>query len=64
MLVGLVLNAWLGWWWADPAAALVLAGLAVREGRSAWRGDLCCATPAPAGSERRDSGCGDGCCSP
>ncbi len=64
VLVGLLLNAWLGWWWADPAAALVLAGLAVREGRSAWRGDLCCATPAPAGSERRDPGCGDGCCGP
>ena len=40
VLVGLVLNASLGWWWADPAAALVLAVLAVREGRNAWRGDL------------------------
>jgi divalent metal cation (Fe/Co/Zn/Cd) transporter len=31
-LAGTGLNAWLGWWWADPAAALVIAGLAVREG--------------------------------
>jgi divalent metal cation (Fe/Co/Zn/Cd) transporter len=31
-LIGIGLNAWLGWWWADPAAALVIAGLAVREG--------------------------------
>ena len=31
-LLGVGLNAWLGWWWADPAAALVIAALAVREG--------------------------------
>lgn len=42
LLVGLVLNAWLGWSWADPIAALVIAGVAVREGREAWRGDACC----------------------
>ena len=35
-LAGLGLNAWLGWWWADPAAALVIAALAVREGLEAW----------------------------
>ena len=35
-LTGLGLNAWLGWWWADPAAALVIAALAVREGIEAW----------------------------
>ncbi|WP_062522515.1 cation diffusion facilitator family transporter [Demequina silvatica] len=44
LLVGLVLNASLGWWWADPLAALVIAGFAVREGREAWHGDGCCAT--------------------
>ncbi len=43
VLLGLVLNAALGWWWADPAAGLVLAALAVREGRNALRGDTCCA---------------------
>ena len=31
-LLGVGLNAWLGWWWADPAAALVIAALAVKEG--------------------------------
>jgi divalent metal cation (Fe/Co/Zn/Cd) transporter len=38
LLAGLVLNATLGWWWADPIAALGIAGLAVREGREAWEG--------------------------
>ena len=35
-LLGVGLNAWLGWWWADPAAALIIAALAVREGLEAW----------------------------
>ncbi|WP_082404252.1 cation transporter [Saccharothrix sp. NRRL B-16348] len=42
LLVGLVLNSTLGWWWADPLAALVIAAVAVKEGREAWRGDHCC----------------------
>ncbi len=42
LLAGLVANATLGWWWADPVAALVIAALAVREGREAWRGEVCC----------------------
>jgi divalent metal cation (Fe/Co/Zn/Cd) transporter len=42
LLIGLSANALGGWWWADPAAALVIAGVAVREGREAWRGDSCC----------------------
>ena len=42
LLVGLLLNALLGWSWADPLAALVIAAVAVREGRNAWRGDPCC----------------------
>lgn len=78
LLVGLVLNAWLGWWWADPLAALAIAGIAVREGRQTWRGEGCCAPGAsedhlvPAGAEEpgesgeagtRASGCGeDGGC--
>jgi divalent metal cation (Fe/Co/Zn/Cd) transporter len=40
-LVGLLLNAALGWWWADPVAALVVAVLAVKEGREAWEGHEC-----------------------
>ena len=42
LLIGLVLNAAFGWAWADPVAALVIAGFALREGREAWRGDPCC----------------------
>lgn len=43
LLAGLILNAALGWSWADPVAALVIAAVAVREGRQALRGDTCCA---------------------
>lgn len=42
LLAGLVLNASLGWSWADPVAGFVIAVVAVREGRQAWRGDACC----------------------
>lgn len=45
LLVGLALNSLLGWAWADPVAALVIAAVAVKEGREAWRGDTCCAVP-------------------
>jgi divalent metal cation (Fe/Co/Zn/Cd) transporter len=41
LLVGLGANALLGWWWADPLAALAIAVVAVREGRESWRGDSC-----------------------
>ncbi|MCU1412592.1 MAG: cobalt transporter [Rhodoglobus sp.] len=44
VLLGLALNSLFGWWWADSVAALVIVGLAVREGVEAWRGDTC-ATP-------------------
>lgn len=46
LLVGLLLNAVAGWWWADPVAALVIGAIAVREGVESWRGESC----------------GDGCC--
>jgi divalent metal cation (Fe/Co/Zn/Cd) transporter len=49
LLVGLAANSLLGWAWADPAAALVIAAVAVREGRDAWRGDACCAQGCDAG---------------
>jgi divalent metal cation (Fe/Co/Zn/Cd) transporter len=42
LLGGLVLNATLGWSWADPLAGLVIAGVAAREGVEAWRGEGCC----------------------
>lgn len=41
LLVGLGANAALGWWWADPLAALAIAGVAAREAREAWRGRAC-----------------------
>jgi divalent metal cation (Fe/Co/Zn/Cd) transporter len=43
LIVGLGLNAWLGWWWADPVAALVMAPLIAWEGLQALRGRTCCA---------------------
>nr|WP_230423908.1 cation transporter [Prauserella cavernicola] len=42
LLVGLLLNSLFGWAWADPIAALVIAAVAVKEGRDAWRGNHCC----------------------
>ena len=42
LLAGLLANALLGWWWADPAAALVIGGVAAYEGRASWRGEGCC----------------------
>jgi divalent metal cation (Fe/Co/Zn/Cd) transporter len=46
LLVGLGANALAGWWWADPLTALLIAAVAVKEGRESWRGE----------------GCADGCC--
>jgi divalent metal cation (Fe/Co/Zn/Cd) transporter len=44
VLVGLLGNALFGLWWLDPAAALVVAAVAVKEGRASWRGEGCCAS--------------------
>lgn len=44
LLVGLLANALFGWWWADPAAALLIGAVAIREGVETWRGDACCDT--------------------
>lgn len=41
LLAGLILNAAVGWWWADPIAAIGIAVLAAREGLEAWRGEMC-----------------------
>jgi divalent metal cation (Fe/Co/Zn/Cd) transporter len=66
LLAGLVLNATLGWGWADPLAGLVIAAVAVKEGAAAWRGDTCGC--GPAGLDRADGadlavrgGCADAC---
>ncbi|MFJ3103100.1 cation transporter [Streptomyces sp. NPDC086835] len=64
LLVGLVLNATLGWSWADPVAALAIAAIAVKEGRDAWQGKGCCATPVTAPLPDQDAdacGCRPGC---
>jgi divalent metal cation (Fe/Co/Zn/Cd) transporter len=44
LLAGLLANAVAGWWWADPAVALLIGGVALREARDAWRGNSrgCC----------------------
>jgi len=44
LLVGLALNAWLGWWWTDPLAGLAMVPLIAKEGVEALRGKTCCAT--------------------
>jgi divalent metal cation (Fe/Co/Zn/Cd) transporter len=44
VLVGLLGNALFGLWWLDPAAALVVAAVALKEGRQSWRGEGCCAS--------------------
>ncbi|MEU7857991.1 cation transporter [Nonomuraea sp. NPDC049141] len=67
LLVGLGLNSAFGWSWADPIAALVIAAVAVKEGREAWRGDTCCASPPRTAADppaRTDdtAACADGCC--
>ena len=51
-LVGLGLNAALGWWWGDPVAALGMTWFIAREGAEAWRGEECGCSGATAGAER------------
>ena len=63
LLVGLGANALFGLWWADPVTALLIAGVAVREGRESWRGESCCTAPVVAGGAE-DGCCDDDCCSP
>jgi divalent metal cation (Fe/Co/Zn/Cd) transporter len=58
VFIGLAGNALVGWWWLDPIAAMLIAGVAVREGLETWRGEGCCAVPeahAPSASH-------DDCC--
>ena len=57
LLAGLGIHSLFGWSWADPVAALVIAAVAVKEARAAWRGDSCC--PPPTGAAPKDI-----CCTP
>jgi divalent metal cation (Fe/Co/Zn/Cd) transporter len=59
VLIGLAANAAFGLWWLDPVAALVIAGVAVREGLETWRGEGCCAAPELSFNAEP---CDDGCC--
>lgn len=60
LLLGLVANSLLGWWWADPIAALVIAALAIREGVNAWQGKMCCSPAEVLFAGGRGSGQHDG----
>jgi len=62
LLAGLALNAAFGWWWADAVVGLVVAGLAVREGRAAWRGEACTCLPVVEDSAAPDCCSGGGGC--
>ena len=61
LLVGLLLNATLGWGWADPIAGLVISAVAVKEGIEAWKGEGCCAPTSVGHAEEDGCGCTDGC---
>jgi divalent metal cation (Fe/Co/Zn/Cd) transporter len=63
LLAGLAVNSVFGWSWADPIAALVIAAVAIKEGREAWRGDACCA-PNLLTATTGDAApaCDDDCC--
>jgi divalent metal cation (Fe/Co/Zn/Cd) transporter len=58
VFLGLAGNALFGWWWLDPIAALLIAGVAIKEGHATWRGEGCCVGPNldPAAA------CQDECC--
>ncbi len=53
LLIGLLGNALAGAWWLDPAVGLLIAAVAVKEGREAWQGDACCAVPIGTGTRRQ-----------
>ena len=61
LLVGLAGNTLVGAWWLDPMVGLLIAGIAVKEGREAWRGEGCCLADPLGGAPSRD-GCREGCC--
>ena len=63
VLVGLLGNALIGAWWLDPVAALVIAGVALKEGIESWRGEGCCAPGEPPANRPPAAvdACGCGC---
>jgi divalent metal cation (Fe/Co/Zn/Cd) transporter len=61
VLLSILANSVLGWWWLDPITGIGIAALAVREGRKAWVGEVC-ADCAPIGFQPAESCKGRGCC--
>jgi divalent metal cation (Fe/Co/Zn/Cd) transporter len=62
LLLGLLGNALFGAWWLDPVVGLLIAGVAVREGREAWRGEGCCVGDPLGNAVGGDDRCPDDCC--
>ena len=61
LLVGLLANALVGAWWLDPGVGLLIAAVAVKEGREAWRGEGCCGS-SPLDNASLEDACRDTCC--
>jgi divalent metal cation (Fe/Co/Zn/Cd) transporter len=62
LLGGLLANAAFGAWWLDPIVGFLIAGVAVREGVEAWRGEGCCVSDPLAAISDSSSSCDDDCC--
>jgi divalent metal cation (Fe/Co/Zn/Cd) transporter len=62
LLIGLAGNALVGAWWLDPVVGLLIAGVAVKEGLEAWRGDGCCVGSPLDGFAIEGDACHDDCC--
>ena len=62
LLVGLVGNMVAGAWWLDPGVGLLIAGVAVKEGLEAWRGEGCCVSSPLDGPGFAEERCDDDCC--
>jgi divalent metal cation (Fe/Co/Zn/Cd) transporter len=62
LLLGLLGNALAGAWWLDPLVGLLIAAVAVKEGRDAWRGEGCCVSSPLDGAGFAVDDCHDDCC--
>jgi divalent metal cation (Fe/Co/Zn/Cd) transporter len=62
LLVGLGANALVGAWWLDPVVGLLIAAVAVKEGREAWAGDGCCVASPLDGYAVAGGACDHDCC--
>jgi divalent metal cation (Fe/Co/Zn/Cd) transporter len=64
LLLGLLGNALVGAWWLDAVVGLLIAGVAVKEGREAWRGEGCCVGDPFGAPPPDDDACSHDCCAP